>query len=179
MIAVPGVVVLIVAPAPDGGGLSTLLLERAVRAASGVTAASAASVEVVDGPEVRARAAEALAQPDCRVLILWPRLARWRDDHLAAAIGDLDAGCVVSVAPLFDGGLYLLALAAMLPEIFALDDSAFVGPRAMGELLGAAGQAGRQVGLLRPERALRSPGDVAAALADPLLDGELRALLAG
>jgi hypothetical protein len=33
------------------------------------------------------------------------------------------------------------------------------------------------VGLLRAERGLRRPGDVRAALADPLLDHELRELL--
>ena len=41
----------------------------------------------------------------------------------------------------------------------------------------AAHEAGVEVGLLRPERGLRTESDIAAALADPLLDGELRGLL--
>ena len=36
---------------------------------------------------------------------------------------------------------------------------------------------GRVIGLLRAERGLARPADVRAALADPLLDPELRALL--
>ena len=49
----------------------------------------------------------------------------------------------------------------------------------MTTALGAAQLEGLQAGLLRAERGLRSPGDVRAALADPLLDAELAALLAG
>jgi hypothetical protein len=172
----PGrVTALVVAPA--GGtsdGLDALLLQRARQAAERVPGAG---VEVVAGEDVRRRAAEVLAEEHPRLLILWPRLGRWREDHVTAALEDLDAGCGVSLAPLFDGGLYLLALDRMVPELFGLEDEVIVGPRAMGELLGAAGRAGVEVGLLRAERALRRPGDVAAALADPLLDAELRGLL--
>jgi hypothetical protein len=46
-------------------------------------------------------------------------------------------------------------------------------------VLGAINEAGVAVGLLRAERGLRRPADVRAALADPLLDAELRALLDG
>jgi hypothetical protein len=49
----------------------------------------------------------------------------------------------------------------------------------MGGVLGAINEEGASVGLLRAERGLRRPGDVRAALADPLLDGELRDLLSG
>jgi hypothetical protein len=41
----------------------------------------------------------------------------------------------------------------------------------------AAHGAGVEAGMLRAERGLHSLEDVCAALADPLLDGELRALL--
>jgi hypothetical protein len=60
-----------------------------------------------------------------------------------------------------------------MPAVLALPE----GPDAMGLAIAAGREAGVQVGLLRPERGLHSPGDVAAALADPVLDNQLRALL--
>jgi hypothetical protein len=49
----------------------------------------------------------------------------------------------------------------------------------MGLALAAIHQAGLEVGLLRAERGLRRPDDVSAALADPLVDPQLRAALGG
>ncbi len=46
-------------------------------------------------------------------------------------------------------------------------------------MLERAREAGASVGMLRHERMLETPGDVAALLADPLLDAELRAALSG
>jgi hypothetical protein len=175
--AIPGsrvTAIIVAARDAEPGGLPGLLLDRARQAAEAVPGAS---VEVVAGEQVRRRAAEVLAREQARLLILWPRLARWRSAHVTAALDDLHAGCGVSLAPLFDGGLYLLALDRMMPELFDLEDEVLVGAQAMAELLGAAARAGVEVGLLRAERALRRPGDVAAALADPLLDPELRGLL--
>jgi len=79
----------------------------------------------------------------------------------------------------FDGGFYLLALARPLPALFDLPADTWRSADAMGTALVAAHSAGAEVGLLRTERGLRSPADVAAALADPLLDAELRGLLDG
>ena len=45
------------------------------------------------------------------VLVVWPVLPRWLPEHGTAILDDLAAGCEASVAPVFDGGLYLLALA--------------------------------------------------------------------
>jgi hypothetical protein len=61
----------------------------------------------------------------------------------------------------------------------ALPAETWDSPDAMGSVLGAINQEGVAVGLLRAERGLRRAGDVRAALADPLLDNELRALLGG
>ena len=108
-----------------------------------------------------------------RLLIVWPVLAEWDPGHAAAAIGDLDDGCGVSVGPVFDGGLYVLALARPMPELLALE----LGPEAMSQALAAVHTAGLEVGLMRSERGLSTVADVRAALADPLLDGELRRLL--
>ena len=87
------------------------------------------------------------------------------------------SGCDASVGPVFDGGLYMLALTRALPALFALPAQTWDSPDAMGLVLGAINQEGVAVGLLRAERGLRRPADVRAALADPLLDDELRALL--
>lgn len=117
---------------------------------------------------------------DCGpLLVMWPSLPSWGSAPLAAALDDLSNGCAVSVAPIFDGGFYLIAMARPIPRLFELSDATLTGPSAMLLLLAAAHEEGLDVGLLRPERALRRTADVKAALADPLLDDELRALLRG
>lgn len=119
------------------------------------------------------------AGADGPVVVAWPELARWRPEHAMAAFDDLVDGCGVSVGPVFDGGFYLLALRRPVPSLFTLPEDAWDSPNAMGLALGAIHEAGLDVGLLRAERGLRRPGDVRAALADPLLDPELRAILRG
>ena len=114
---------------------------------------------------------------DGPLLVAWPDLPLWRAEHAAAAFDDLAAGCGVSVGPVFDGGLYLLALARLVPSLLELPEEGWGGPEAMGRMLLAAHEAGLEAGLLRAERGLRRPADVRAAVADPLLDAELRRLL--
>jgi glycosyltransferase A (GT-A) superfamily protein (DUF2064 family) len=111
------------------------------------------------------------------LLIVWPCLAGWRADHAGGALDDLADGCDVSVGPVFDGGFYLVALARPLPELFSSAALDWSGPDALGAAFAAAQEAGLTIGMLRAERGLRSPDDVRAALADPLTDPELRALL--
>lgn len=113
------------------------------------------------------------------VLVAWPELPRWRTAHAAGALDDLRAGCDVSVGPVFDGGFYLVALARPVPALLDGPDDAWRGPEAMGRALAAAHDAGLKAGLLRAERGLRREADVRAALADPLLDPELAAVLRG
>jgi hypothetical protein len=113
------------------------------------------------------------------LVVVWPALPRWGPEHADGVLDDLAAGCDASVGPVFDGGLYLLALTRVLPALFALPFEAWDSPDAMGRVLAAINEEGAAVGLLRAERGLRRPGDVRAALADPLLDDELRALLSG
>ncbi len=113
------------------------------------------------------------------MLVIWPALPSWRAEHADGVLDDLGASCGASVGPIFDGGLYLLALTRPLPTLVALPAEAWDSPDAMGVVLAAINEAGVAVGLLRAERALRRPADVRAALVDPLLDAELRALLDG
>jgi len=181
--------------------LQELLLARAVAWASEVGPGSVSvAYEPIDGgPEVRAllgagvatfaqngagpsgrlanAAVRALGGGDGPLLIAWPDLPLWRAEQATAALGDLRDGCDLSVGPVFDGGFYLIALARPLPALFGLPEDIWRNSDAMPVVLAAAHAAGVEGGLLRAERGLHSVGDVRAALADPLLDSELRRLL--
>jgi glycosyltransferase A (GT-A) superfamily protein (DUF2064 family) len=130
-----------------------------------------------NGQGIAARLADASARLFSHghgpLLIVWPDLLRWRPDHAAGALYDLEQGCDLSLGPVFDGGLYLLAIARPLPELFALPEQTWRSPDAMTVAVAAAQHAGLEIGILRTERALHRPADVRAALADPLLAPEL------
>lgn len=116
---------------------------------------------------------------DGPLFVAWPQLCRWRPEHAGAALDDIGEGCDVSVGPVFDGGFYLVALRRPAPSLLRLPDEAWGNPDAMGAMLAAVNEAGLEAGLLRAERGLHRPADVRAALADPLLDPELRQILRG
>jgi glycosyltransferase A (GT-A) superfamily protein (DUF2064 family) len=97
----------------------------------------------------------------------WPRLG---PEHAAAAWADLDAGAGAGFGPALDGGAYLVGLAEPDPELAILPQ----GPAGLPRAIEAARARGREVGLLRHERALADPDDAAAFLADPLLESSLR-----
>lgn len=153
-----------------GAAVRVVLLDRALAWARSVAddVLCAQPGEAV-APAAR-RAFDAAGGP---LLIAWPELPVWRPVHGDGALGDLADGCGVSVGPVFDGGFYLLGLAEPLPALLELPRS----PDAMNRAFTAALEAEIDVGLLRAERGLRTAADVAAALADPLLDDELRGLL--
>jgi hypothetical protein len=156
--------------------LQELLLERACAWAADI---APGAVHVEDEPaDVADRVRELLDAGPGPLLVAWPDLPVWRREHGRAALEDLSDGCAVSVGPVFDGGFYLLALAGLVPALFGAPEHVWRGPDAMGRALAAASEAGLEVGLLRAERGLHSIPDVRAALADPLLDPELRGLLA-
>jgi hypothetical protein len=118
------------------------------------------------------------------LFVVSPEIATWRPDLARAALDDLRTGCALTIGPIFDGGLYLLAATgAGLQLLRDGGDGAgtgaadLTGPGAMATLVALAERAGIEVGLLRTERGLRSAGDVRALLADPLTDGELRSRL--
>jgi hypothetical protein len=114
------------------------------------------------------------------VLVVWPRLARWRPEHSQGVLSDLEAGCQVVFGPMIDGTLYLLGLSRSLPEVVAAvqEGSQPSGPGTSSAWTTAA-ELGLEIGYLRPERGLRSEDDVEAALADPLTPREIRAILHG
>jgi glycosyltransferase A (GT-A) superfamily protein (DUF2064 family) len=103
-------------------------------------------------------------------------LPRFRTAHATAALDDLKAGCDVVLGPAIDGGLYLVGIARPLPELFALPERAWRND-VMGVALTAIRDVGYEVGILRAERAMHRPPDVRAALADPLLPGDIAAIL--
>jgi uncharacterized protein DUF2064 len=159
------------------GRLEQLLLDRALRWTSEL---SPARVEVATGGEELGAAVQRAfvsAGGGVPVVVIWPTLPRWGAEHAEGVLDDLASGCDASVGPVYDGGLYLLALTRVLPSVFALPGETWDSADAMGRVLGAINAEGVDVGLLRAERGLRRVGDVRAALADPLLDEELRVLL--
>jgi glycosyltransferase A (GT-A) superfamily protein (DUF2064 family) len=113
------------------------------------------------------------------VLVIWPDLPRWRPEHAAGALDDLDAGCDVALGPAIDGGFYLIATARPLPALFSLPEQAWRSPDVMAIAVAAAQDVGLEIGILRVERALHRPDDVRAALADPLLPPTLATILGG
>jgi len=162
------------------GAERSAALERALLARAQRWALDLAPGRVRVTPELPAAVDAAWARaPDGPLFVVWPELWRWRAEHASAALQDLADGCDVSVGPLFDGGFYLVALRRPSPSPLDLPAEAWASPEAMGLMLAAVNEAGLAAGLLRAERGLHRPPDVRAALADPLLDPELRSILQG
>jgi glycosyltransferase A (GT-A) superfamily protein (DUF2064 family) len=134
-----------------------------------------------NGDGIAARLADAaarvFARKDGPLLIVWPDLPRLRPDHAAAALDDLRSGCDAVLGPVIDGGLYMLGIARPLPKLFALPEQSWRSPDVMMLGLAAARDAALEIGILRGERALHRPADVRAALADPMLPGDIERIL--
>jgi hypothetical protein len=153
-------------------------LASALRAEAEAWAGDVASGAVYSGDEPVADAtARVLGEHPGPLLVAWPVLTRFRPDLEDGALGDLGAGCELVVGPLIDGGLYLLGLTRPLAELVPVPDQTWSSGDAMTAAFAAAVEARFEVGILRAERALRAPGDVRAALADPLTPAEIRSIL--
>ena len=111
------------------------------------------------------------------LLVVGTDLATLSPAHARAALDDLAEGCDVCFGPAFDGGYYLVGLAAPQPRLFALPADAWGSAQVLELSLEAAATAGLSFGLLRGERDLDTPADVRSALADPSFPGEIAALL--
>jgi hypothetical protein len=151
------------------GSIEALLQRRALEWARAVAGGQAAVATATD--------LTAAVAPGGPTLVVWPELPVWLPETAAAALDDLAAGCPVSIGPVFDGALYLLALAEPTPELVALGERPWRGLPAMTRVFGVIEDRELEVGLLRAERGLRGAGDVQALRADPMTDGELRELL--
>jgi uncharacterized protein len=142
---------------------------------------AAATMFPQNGDGIAARLADAaarvFARKDGPLLIVWPDLPRLRPDHAAAALDDLRSGCDAVLGPVIDGGLYMLGIARPLPKLFALPEKSWRSPDVMMLGLAAARDASLEIGILRGERALHRPADVRAALADPMLPGDIERIL--
>jgi len=94
------------------------------------------------------------------------------DDRLASmALADLAAGARLAMAPATDGRPFLIALASAEPALVRAAADGLPDRQAAAELIGG------ELGLLRSERRLVSPGDARAFAADPLTPTELAGLL--
>ncbi|MFL5824862.1 MAG: hypothetical protein ACJ764_15630 [Solirubrobacteraceae bacterium] len=127
-----------------------------------------------------------LSQASGPLLVVWPSLPLLRREHADGALVDLHAGSELVFGPVIDGDLYLLGLRHPLPEVLARLEEALAsggdardgGPGAAAAALAAGAESGLEIGYLRPERGLRTPADVAVALADPLTPASIRRILA-
>lgn len=111
-----------------------------------------------------------------RVVLLRPALTRYGNGQADDLLDDFRHGCGLVIGPTLAGGWYLLGLSPARSDL--LEAAADGGPGTAGSLIAAARAGGGvEAGLLRAERDLIGPGDLAAAKADPLLDIELASLL--
>ncbi len=118
--------------------------------------------------------AAAFGDHDGPILLVAPDVPRLDQPLAADALGDLAAGCALAFAPATDARPFLLALARPDPTLLRL---VAARDRRRDEVLAAALELGGEVGLLRSERRVVSPGDARALVLDPLAPPALRALL--
>jgi hypothetical protein len=166
----------VVLMAPAGGRSQPLQQELVGRARRWADELAPGGVFPISGG-VGEAVAGLFADGEGPVLVIWPELVRWRSGHGAGALDDLADDCEISVGPMFDHGFYLVAFAHPVPALVDLPDDAWQTRDPIGLAADAAQRSGLGIGLLRTERGLRTPADVSALLADPLVDDELRGLL--
>lgn len=159
--------VVVEAGAPTAAA-AELLVERALAWAGAVAGAPAERSSAT--PAEIARAAGPESMP---LLIVASNMPRFSEVHARGLRDDLEAGADLVLGATLGGGWYLLALATPQPELL----EGWAAPYRGADLLGAAGAAGLEVGLLRHERALESDEDLRALLADPLLAPDVRGAL--
>jgi hypothetical protein len=106
------------------------------------------------------------------LLIVAPDVPALGQHHLTAVRDDLAAGVLLSSAATGDGTPFLVALSSPEPDLLALIGAPF------NDLLAAAAEHDRELGMIRAERRLTSLADARALQVDPLTPPEFRALLA-
>jgi rSAM/selenodomain-associated transferase 1 len=129
------------------------------------------------GARLAAAAQRVFSESDGPLLTIGTDLPTLQPRHAAAALDDLAEGCDVSVGPAADGGYYLIAMRESHPEVFALPDDAWGGPRVFELTLAAAHGAGLALGMLRLEVDLDTPSDARWLLLDRALPADVAAIL--
>ena len=166
------------AAAPGGAAVAVAPARAVAEVAALLPAGVDAFAQEGDGPAAVLGAAVARAGRG-PILIAVPGCARLGPAHATAALDDLAAGCDVVFGSTLEGGWYLAGLREPRPELLTVAPDAWQRAGGIGLVLERARAADASVGMLRHERLVATPGDVASLLADPLLDPELRAALSG
>jgi CTP:molybdopterin cytidylyltransferase MocA len=157
------------------GAVRGELAARARRWAAGVAPDRAFEATTLDA------AAVALHGHDGPVLLVAPDVPALSAAHAAAALDDLAAGTLVTIARTTDGHPFLVGLPRVDDDLLELTADLFDweldGMEVFGRVLLAAEAAEAEVGMIATERRLASVADAHALLADPLAPSELVALL--
>lgn len=146
--------------------LRALLRERTLAWAR-EAAGGAEPLEVAFGDEL----ADRLGGESGPLLLVAPDVPGLSRAHAEGALGDLEAGVLLTTALSGDGSPFLVGLGRPEPELLAAIGDSF------DALAATAVRLGGEVGMLRPERRLTTPADARALLADPTAPPELRELL--
>ena len=129
------------------------------------------------GASVATASERVLALHGGPLLVVGPDLPGLAPAHGAAALSDLRDGWDVSFGPAAHGGCYLVGINEPQPALFASMGAEWRGSVALARSLAEANAGGLKVGLLQIERALHTPADARALLADPLAPAEVREAL--
>ncbi len=126
-------------------------------------------------------AAAALRDHDGPTLLVAPDVPSLSSRHAHAALGDLAAGALITIARTTDGHPFLVGLPRLDDDLLALTADLFDweldGMEVFGRVLLAAEAADAEVGMIATERRLASIADARALLADPLAPHQLVSLL--
>jgi CTP:molybdopterin cytidylyltransferase MocA len=160
-------------------GMAALRRELAARARR--WAAAAAPDRAFEATSLDA-AAVALHGHEGPVLLAAPDVPSLSAAHAAAAVADIAAGTLITIARTTDGHPFLVGLPRLDPDLLDLTADLFDweldGMEVFGRVVLAAEAADAEVGMIATERRLASIGDARALLADPLAPAELVPLLA-
>src|SRR3954463_1428180 len=130
-----------------------------------------------EGTDLGERMAGAVQRVGGPVVVVGTDMPTLGPFHATSVMSDLSAGVDVVFGPAHDGGYYLVALREPRADVFALPPEAWGGPEVLGLSLARAGAAELEVGLLRGERDLDTPGDARALLLHHSLPPTIASLL--
>lgn len=130
-----------------------------------------------EGADLGERMAAAVQRVGGPVVVIGTDMPTLGPFHATSVLSDLSAGVDVVFGPAHDGGYYLVALREPRADVFALPPEAWGGPEVLGRSLARAAAAELEVGLLRGERDLDTPGDARALLLHHALPESVASIL--